>query len=534
MNNKDNLQDEKELIYLLLHSKDAIDRFYNLGVVPESFSEEYIPIVKAILEAYNVDGVLLTRKSFKEQLKFSKIPKERISQELTFNYCYSAKASMDDLPLLVNKIIEQNVKISITKSLDTFTTNSVSKGDIYAIKQLAGDCEDILSSSVVSKEKSYYADIRELSKERIKYIEDVRSGLIKEKPLILSGIREIDYTMATGFEDGILTLIVADVSGYKSTMLLNIGLNVWKNDFNVLFVPLEMNKNQMWRRACARESRIDSRLLTRKVKDLSEDNMEKIRKMDKEWDSYSSMFYMMDSPGNTTVTNIQRQIEKNIEIFSPKLVVIDYIANLEADKNRYGRNDLEIGDMLKSLRRSGKDLGFAVLSAAQLGREALKRIRKTGSNKEKTSINSEDIRGSHEYSADADNIYAQLKSTSQPNELLDLYCVKSRNGPTTFEDGNIRATLDIRPEFGLISSPPQYGACGDPDDSEEDGNYKADLEDLMDKAETDKVIEGNTMFVEDDDIYNYDSDFYNNTNNSDIENSIEDEELSKSEWNSDW
>ena len=225
---------------------------------------------------------------------------------------------------------------------------------------------------------------------------------------------------------------------------------------------------------------------------------------------------------------------KHIEIFSPKLVVIDYVANLEADKNRYGRNDLEIGDMLKSMRRSGKDLDFAILTAAQLGREALKRIRKTGSNKEKTSINSEDIRGSHEYSADADNIYAQLKSTSQPNELLDLYCVKSRNGPTTFEDGSIRATLDIRPEFGLISSPPQYGICGDPDDSEEDGDYKADLEDLMDKAETDKVIEGNSMFVEDDDIYNYNSDFYNNTDNSDIENSIEDEELSKSEWDSDW
>ena len=38
-------------------------------------------------------------------------------------------------------------------------------------------------------------DIRELSKERIKYIDGVCSGKIKEKPRILTGIKEIDDTM---------------------------------------------------------------------------------------------------------------------------------------------------------------------------------------------------------------------------------------------------------------------------------------------------------------------------------------------------
>ena len=51
----------------------------------------------------------------------------------------------------------------------------------------------------------------------------------------------------------------------------------------------------------------------------------------------------------------------------------------------------------------GKALDFAVISGAQLGRDALKRIRKDGANKDKPTINSEDIRGSHEYAADADN-----------------------------------------------------------------------------------------------------------------------------------
>ncbi len=529
--NKDNQQNERELIYLLLHKKSAIDRFHDCGMVVNNFSEEYRPVVAAILEAYDMEGVLLTRKSFKEKLKISEIPKERISQELTFNLCYSAKASMDDIPLLINKIIEQTVKISITKSLESFVSNSSSKGDIHAIKQLSNDCEDILSNTIVSKEKSYYGDIRSLSKERIQYIEDVRAGKIKEEALVLSGFKEIDYTMVTGFEKGTLTLICADVGCFKSTMMLNIAINIWKNGFDVLFVPLEMNKDQMWRRACSREAKVRLELITRDIKNLSDENMERIKKMERIQEKYSSKFYMMEEPGNTTVINIQRQIEKNIELIKPKLVVIDYVANLEAHKNRYGRNDLEIGDMLKTMRQMGKDMNFAVLSAAQLGREALKRIRKVGSNKNKTSIHSEDIRGSHEYAADADNIYAQLKSTSQPSELLDIYCVKSRNGPTVFEDGEIRATLDISPEYGLIASPPQYSILDNPEENEEDTNYETDMEKLMDKTEVDKIIKNNKIFAEEDDIYDYSSNLHNEDDNTDIEDSIEDDEI---EWNNDF
>ncbi len=530
MSNKNNLQTEREIIYLLLHSKDAIDRFYDFGLEAKNFGEENRPIALAILETYDTHGVLLTRKSFKEKLKLYKVPKERISQELAFNSCYSAKAVMDDMPLLVNKVIEQNVKVSTTKALEDFSKNSKKEGDLSAIKKLVNDCEDILDGAIVTTEKAYYEDIRVLSKQQVQYIEDVRAGKIKEKPLILTGIREMDYTMVTGLEAGTLTLICADVGGYKSTTLLNIGLNVWASEFDVLFVPLEMRKEQMWRRACAREARIKAEHITRNIKNITDEQMEKIRKMNEAWDANPSMFYIMQEPGNTTVTKIERQIEKNIDLIKPKLVVIDYVANLEAHKNRYGRNDLEIGDMLKYMRQMGKDLDFAVISAAQLGREALKRIRKVGS-RDKTAINSEDIRGSHEYSADADNIFAQLKSTSQPTQLLDIFCVKSRNGPTVFEGGNVRATLDICPEYGLITSPPEFGAPDDPEDDDANEAFDADIGQLMDKIEDDKVIVNSKVFEEDDDMFDHEKDIYED-NNDDIVSAIDggDDELDE-DWN---
>ncbi len=523
---KDILQSERELIYLLLHNKEAIEYFYEYNLSVDYFNEYHRPIVLAILEAYGTHNVLLTRKSFKEKLKKCKIPKDRIAQELDFNSCYSAKATSNDLPLFVKTLIDQNVKKSINKSLERFKVNTNSKGDIGALKEFVDDCQDILNGVYITGEKSYYGDIRDLSKKQTKYIEDVRLGKIIEEPLVLSGFREMDYTMVTGFEKGTLTLICADVGAYKSSMMLNIGLNVWKNNNDVLFVPLEMHRDQMWRRACSREARVKSELITRHIKDLSEEDFEKIKKMNESWDAYSSKFFMMQEPGNTTVRKIERQIEKNINIIKPKLVIIDYVANLEPERNRYGRNDLEIGDMLKSMRQMGKDLNFAVLSAAQLGREALKRIRKVGANRDKASINSEDIRGSHEYSADADNIFAQLKSSSQPSELLDIFCVKSRNGPTTFDGHSVRATLEIFPEFGLIKSPPLFGIDNNLEGEDNAVCNDFDIGELIDKTEKDQVAIKNKMFNESDNMYSYHDEKENYSSqyeNEDIENSIEDE-----------
>jgi archaellum biogenesis ATPase FlaH len=320
---------------------------------------------------------------------------------------------------------------------------------ISCIQRLSSDCDKLLKKVRKIGEEGYYDDIRNLSKDMIQYIEDIRSGKKEEELMVLTGIDEVDETMMIGLEKGTLTLFCADVAGGKSTIILNIALNVWKCGHNVLFVPLEMHKKQMWRKACAREAKVNSELIY-KPKLLSEEQLERVKKAKEAWDLYPSKFFMMQEPGRITVNQIQKTIENHIEIFSPRLVVIDYVANLEAGQERYGRNDLEIGDMLKEMREMGKTMGFAVISAAQLGREALKRIRKTGSSKEKVQIHSEDIRGSHEYSADADNIYAMLPHPHEPKSKIDLFVVKARNGKQYFRNDQLKATLGAKMEFSYI------------------------------------------------------------------------------------
>jgi len=488
------VKNERDLIYLMLHHKHAIEQVLNSGISKDYFEEDHRPIIAHIVESYDVSDVLLTRKTFREKLSHYTIPKDRISRELTFDACYISKANINDLPHLIASVIEKHVEVAASSALEVFTVNRIQKGILQAVRELSDTCDNLLIGTD-GGEKTFFQDIRALSKEQYQYLEDVIEGRIDEVVPIVTGIREIDFTMATGLEAGTLTLFCADVGGFKSAMMLNIGMNVWDQGHDVLFVPLEMHRIQMWRRAMARDARVNSRFLINNIKEkLTKEHLAKMKSVQEGWDNRKAKFFIMQEPGNTTVHNIQKLIERNIDLIKPKLVVIDYVANLEAHKDRYGRNDLEIGDMLKKMRQMGKDLGFAVISGAQLGREALKRIRKDGANKDKPTINSEDIRGSHEYSADADNIYAQLKSTSQPNQLLDLYCVKSRNGVTTFEDESVRAVLEVYPQFGLIKSAALEGAACDVDDI---------IGDCVDETEADTTIvsKGGQYFDNDSDVF---------------------------------
>lgn len=442
---------EKKIIFLLLKHKLLIENFIREGLSPDFFCEDHKFIVHTILAVFTSNNVLLTFGTFYEKIQEMKIPKDRVEQEFIYSSCASAYVEIDDFPLLVDKLYEEFLKSTLDNSLSNLNNNIRKKPTIETIKSLMSDLESVVSR-VKSRKKhgeSYYDDIGNLSTEMIDRLEGIQNGTITEDPLILTGIDEVDDTMMTGLEEGTLTLFTADVGCGKSTVILNIALNVWKSGHNVLFVPLEMSRKQMWIKACARDAKINSRLFY-KPKGLTEEQLEKMKKVKESWSKYPAKFFIMQEPGRITVRQIQEAIENHLDILHPRLVVIDYVANLEADKDRYGRNDLEIGDMLKEMREMGKTMGFAVISAAQLGREALKRIRKSGAMKEKAQIHSEDIQGSHQYSADADNIYAMLEHPHEPKSKIDLFVVKARNGKKTFESGSVKATLSYQPEHSYI------------------------------------------------------------------------------------
>jgi len=248
---------------------------------------------------------------------------------------------------------------------------------------------------------------------------------------------------------------------HNSTMMLNVAINVWKlSHKNVLYVPLEMPREKMYQKFMSRETQIPFEQLQH-PKFLSVDQLNKARDFEFQVKSIENehhcSFYIMEAPEQIPVSTIRREIERNIDVFKPNLVVVDYIANLIPDEttHRRDRNDLEVGDMLKYLRTMGKpgaihEEGLCVVSGAQLGREGLKRYRKSGS---KGVFYSEDIHGSHQYSADSDAMYAQMKpQQANDNTRIEFIQIKSRYGKNVFSNGSNKTMLEVDPKISLIKS----------------------------------------------------------------------------------
>ncbi|MFW6129628.1 MAG: DnaB-like helicase C-terminal domain-containing protein [Atribacterota bacterium] len=455
---KEKIKIERSFIALLIRYKDLVSEWIEEGPQEESFDDSHKYILSAIQHAFNDDSRLTRKKYMYFLSKFNVSKLEIQAQEGLFNTLNIMPVNRDDFPLLRTQILEAHVARVGIDRISEYQEDIKSKGALFATKKLienlnstivdTSEKKKIIYESVTDYADTYFADLEE----RAKKGDDVAS--------VKCYIDEIDYSMNVGFAAGSLTLFCADVGCFKSTMMLNIGANIWKKaNKNILYVPLEMPRDKMYQKFLSREENIPFEKLEHPTL-LSDEEISRIKnfktKLQEHEQENGSKFFIMEAPEQIPVSVIRREIEKHIDIFKPHVVVIDYIANLITDKNTYrkDRNDLEIGNMLKALRTMGKPgavhkEGFAIVSGAQIGREALKRVRKTGA--AKTSFYSEDIRGSHEYSADADNIFFQMPDPQQPGQRLHVYRVKTRYG-FPFKNNSNKITLEVKPECSLIRS----------------------------------------------------------------------------------
>jgi replicative DNA helicase len=268
---------------------------------------------------------------------------------------------------------------------------------------------------------------------------------------------EFDDIMATGFDQMTLTVIVGDTGSFKTTTMMNIACGVCeKNNVDVLYVPLEMTAHQMYNKLVSRGANIPLNVLLKPKTYLTEDHINKIDKFEKEEEDREGRFALLDIGERTTVSAIRRQIEQSIHIVQPRLVVIDYVANLLPDRSHNGRHDLEIGDMLKDMLKMGKagvvtEKGFGVVTAAQLGREALKRL-KNQKDSSKMTLGSDDIQNSHQYSTDASAIFGLYRPSQDADKTLMVIPMKSRFGPKTYENTSNPncALLTVQPEYSRV------------------------------------------------------------------------------------
>tara|TARA_B100001778_G_scaffold334967_1_gene349816 strand:+ start:23381 stop:24976 length:1596 start_codon:yes stop_codon:yes gene_type:complete len=467
---------QRKILHLVTNNPELAEDFA-ANAKPEYFSIKYRPLAVSI-RAMHVRGMTLTKNAYMDFIskacesgeykdwidaKDSKQSKNMvvIAESTMFSEIANTEhASKNDFDFYISKLKEHYVRQRANDSLSDY--NKTAKSNIYKasaelaekLKGLAGEAD--AGTARVLDGAEFGED------EWLKNLEQRRK---EPEERLLTGFPEIDYSIGVGLKPGMLTLFVADVGGFKTTMMLNVALNIFKQyGKNVLMVPLEMPAEMLFHKVISRESKVELRKIEHADR-LSDSEFEKVKREVAKWNDIKHRFVMLDPIDRLRVSDIKKLIEQNYAWFKPDVVIVDYISILRPEViNERAPTHEQIGHMCKDLRQLGRSLGFSVISAAQLSRDAIKKHRKEKEGQQ--TVGSEDVRGSHDFSADSDNIFAQVPMPSQPNEKLQVFCIKSRYGSKTFPGGKPYAVLNVAPEIGRISSEEDATwECLTPDDS---------------------------------------------------------------------
>ena len=476
---RDRKETQEKILHILLTTPDSVNALVAHRIGPEHFDPIFRPLLHGIFHAQS-KGAKLTEVGYIDFIekavtsgKYSEwvgkkvdSPKQAVLREkaMLFEAFGLQTAETDDIEVYIDRLNEDRIREQSERLFQKFKEDA-KKNYPEAIGQLSEGLEKISVSTSENKSNWVY-----LNEDKESFVGKLRAERENPSERLLTGISELDDSITVGLQPGSLTLFVADVGGFKSTMMLNVALNVWrKYHKDVLFISLEMPADMLEAKIAARETGIANEKLS-KPELLTDANLERI---EKEWDNFHSMphrFVIEDTEERLKVSDIKAKIEKHISFFKPRLVVIDYITILSPEKSFANKASHEwVGHWCKDLRQLGRKHGFAIISAAQLGREAIKRLR---SQKEgKQTVGSDDLRGSHDFSADSDNIYALVPDPSQPLQQLQLFCIKARYGKKTFKGVN-RAVLNVNPDLCRISGATDAAWSSDDfDDGSDDAEF---------------------------------------------------------------
>lgn len=450
---------EEHLISQFLSDKETVAMWQTSNVGYYKFDKIHHCILSGVIYAFNND-VLLTRQTYKDFLAQHKVltPEQRAAEVAIYNRCLMRGGNRNDIPMLLEKVQSANIRRKTAIALNEFKKDKEKLGDLGANRALIEKLTALESDAAESKVK-----ILELHKAKDGFMERLYERRNNPHSRLICNIPEIDETMNVGFKVGHLTMFCADVGSFKTTMMVNVGLNLFHQSHqqaNILYIPLEMPAEEILQKIVARETQIPFSLIEHSEK-LSEEQIKMIAmEMDK-WGNLQHRFHIMESAERTKVSQLRREVEKRISYFAPRMVIVDYADNLLADNIR-ARSDEQMNDTLEDLRKMGAALGFGVITAAQLGRDALKKLKEASEKNQR--ITSTDIRGGQVMSANSDTVYAQWRNPAQPNEELIFTCIKARHGKNIFSNNRDKTILKVRPDIGLIESPNRLGWNGSDND----------------------------------------------------------------------
>jgi replicative DNA helicase len=249
------------------------------------------------------------------------------------------------------------------------------------------------------------------------YVASLTSGTNPEP--LPTGLTDLDAIVR--LMPGNFTVVAARPAVGKSVVALKMALSSAAAGNRVLFVSLEMSREEIVSRALAALSGLTIEQVTQGIRERGE-HEQKILETQQELSRYP--LSIVDA-GGVSVAMIAAWVRKAARRNDPiRMLVVDYLQLLTPGRNRENRQ-VEVAEISRSLKNLARDSNAVVVGVAQVNRASEMRADKRPS--------MGDLRDSGQIEADADHILLLHRpdlydKSSEHLGELSIHVAKNRHG----------------------------------------------------------------------------------------------------------
>lgn len=273
--------------------------------------------------------------------------------------------------------------------------------------------------AVVHRASSNFAP-RERGGQMRETLLDVVTQIERPQTPVPTGIMELDNMLDGGMRGGEVMVLAARPSVGKSTLLLQIILNMAERGDGVGLWTLEMSQTQWVRRAISALSLVPAKKIRRGGKDVfSDDEMLRMSRVTQQVNGFPIWFA---DNYRTTPADFRLNAAIAVRQHGCRALAIDYIQLMQPEPGSYNREN-EVATLSRTIKLTALELDVPVIALAQLSRNAEDRVPKLS-----------DLRESGALEQDADEVLFIHRPMDPERHVLKaeamMVLAKNRDGET--------------------------------------------------------------------------------------------------------
>jgi replicative DNA helicase len=460
------LKEEPRFLSIILKDRellmDAMSSGFKKGREGHFWHKEPNFLFSIIKSYYDKHNAMLTRTAMESIMDgMSKIGKKEITDEdrasarMYWDKVYHLDVEKEDYELLKNNINSRYVQWQayqiVSQNLENLVRSTNNQIDL--VKDIQ---ESFIKIDNMDPDPySLAMDLEEGITQSVEYIEERRENP-ESLPAVPTGLRAID-SIYHGFEFGTYTIISGMINGGKTTLMFNIGFNMAKAGYNVVYISLEKKAVQLYTRLLSLHALVDYNRIKvggkgesglddenyYRLKEASEDLMERVK----------PNFDVIQAAQGTKLSKLLSEVEKIKNRKKIDVLIVDYLGVIGNETNHPGRPDLDDAYTSSRLQSYGRINNFVTISAVQLKTSSSKEIRnrskKASEDSEAdVSVHTEDLAGSKMIIADADNGLSAVLNNDSPPTKMFVFGTKARD-----DEAKRTMALDFDGKLGRVSDP---------------------------------------------------------------------------------